>query len=280
MVRPIKTRFATTFLTLKRFHTKKANLKETFTFQKWTKGKYAKETQEKLVTSTILKTSFWNNVLYILKVVGPLVKVLRLVDGEKRLLIGYIYEAMDRAKEETATSFSNVEEKYRNSFDVIDGRWDIQFYRPLHTAGYYLNLEFYYSNPSVEKDKEVMDGLFKCIERALRRRYDARDTIDQIALRRLNLSDEDDDKENAPFERIKKYYVKGLFIKATKRASTFSKPTTKRLHLIDEDEEEKVNFNDTDEKDLDCYKSNSDQENKTNNEDEEEEEIGEDLDFD
>ncbi|KAL0452979.1 UNVERIFIED_CONTAM: hypothetical protein Slati_1276000 [Sesamum latifolium] len=97
----------------------------------------------------------------------PLVKVLRLVDGEKKPPMGYIYEAMDRAKEAIAASFSNVEEKYKKKFDIIDARWDIQLHRPLHAAGYYLNPEFYYSNPSVEQDKEVMGGLFKCIERLI-----------------------------------------------------------------------------------------------------------------
>ncbi|KAL0452973.1 UNVERIFIED_CONTAM: hypothetical protein Slati_1275400 [Sesamum latifolium] len=42
MVRPAKTRFATAFLTLKRFHTEKANLKKMFTSEKWTKSKCAK----------------------------------------------------------------------------------------------------------------------------------------------------------------------------------------------------------------------------------------------
>ena len=37
-----------------------------------------------------------------MKVVLPLVKVLRLVDGDAKPAMGYIYEAMDRAKEEIA----------------------------------------------------------------------------------------------------------------------------------------------------------------------------------
>ncbi|KAL0445751.1 UNVERIFIED_CONTAM: hypothetical protein Slati_1703000 [Sesamum latifolium] len=117
-------------------------------------------------------------------------------------------------------------------------------------------------------------------------RYDARDTIDPIALDdidesnewllgRLNLSEEDDDEENA---RV--FEDDDLTWRDVARASEH--PTPKR-HLIDEDEEEEeeeeINFDDTDEEDLDCYKSNSDRENKKTNE-EEEEEIGEDMDFD
>jgi hypothetical protein len=40
----------------------------------------------------------------IVKIVEPLVKVLRLVDGEK-LAMGYIYEAMDQAKEQIRAAY-------------------------------------------------------------------------------------------------------------------------------------------------------------------------------
>ncbi|KAF8406196.1 hypothetical protein HHK36_008277 [Tetracentron sinense] len=47
---------------------------------------------------TVLST-FWKGMVYAMKITGPLVRVLRLVDGEKRPPMGYIYEAMDKAKE-------------------------------------------------------------------------------------------------------------------------------------------------------------------------------------
>ncbi|KAK2641276.1 hypothetical protein Ddye_023039 [Dipteronia dyeriana] len=53
--------------------------------------------------------SFWNNVVYALKIVGPLIGVLRLVNGERKPTMGYIYEAMDRAKEAIARSFGGNE---------------------------------------------------------------------------------------------------------------------------------------------------------------------------
>ncbi|KAK4400266.1 hypothetical protein Sango_1132700 [Sesamum angolense] len=162
--------------------------------------------------------------------------------------MGYIYEAMDRAKEAIAASFSNTKEKYKDVFALIDARWNIQFHSLLHAAGYYLNLEFYYANSNVEQDEEVMQGymlafggLFQLLNckikildelpkykktglsgmliflqldiglqehrynRVLRRRYDARDTIDPILLDELDESNEwllgrltlDSDEENA-----------------------------------------------------------------------------------
>ncbi|KAL0461334.1 UNVERIFIED_CONTAM: hypothetical protein Slati_0021000 [Sesamum latifolium] len=167
MVRPAKTRFATAFLTLKRFHVQKENLRKMFTFERWTKSRYAREAQGKLVAGYILMPFFWNHILHIIKIAGPLVKVLRLVDGERKPPMGYIYEAMDRAKEAIAASFSNIEEKYKDVFALIDARWNVQLHRPLHATSYYLNPEFYYSNPNVEQDEEVMQGLYACIWRVV-----------------------------------------------------------------------------------------------------------------
>ncbi|KAF8405904.1 hypothetical protein HHK36_007982 [Tetracentron sinense] len=48
---------------------------------------------------TVLSTSFWKGMVYAMKITAPLVRVLRLVDGEKRPPMGYIYEAIDKAKE-------------------------------------------------------------------------------------------------------------------------------------------------------------------------------------
>ena len=40
---------------------------------------------------TILSDKFWRNVAYALKLTGPRVKVLRIVDGDKKPAMGYIY---------------------------------------------------------------------------------------------------------------------------------------------------------------------------------------------
>ncbi|XP_073024697.1 uncharacterized protein [Primulina eburnea] len=165
MVRAGKTRFATAFLTLKRFQKQKVNLRKMFTSEKWNTSRFAKEVEGKRATEIILMPSFWNHVVYAIKVGGPIIKVLRLVDGEKKPAMGYIYEAMDRAKEAIALAFNNNEEKYQKIFEIIDKRWTDQLHKPLHAAGYFLNPEFFYTNPEIEKDAEVMKGLYECVEK-------------------------------------------------------------------------------------------------------------------
>ncbi|KAA0032567.1 uncharacterized protein E6C27_scaffold43053G00270 [Cucumis melo var. makuwa] len=112
------------------------NLRKMFTSDEWKDSKWSKEQQGRRVVQTILLASFWTTIVFALKVSGPLVRV-RLVDGEKKPPMGYIYEAMDRAKETIAKSFNNNEEKYKDIFTIIDRRWELQLHRPLHAAGYY-----------------------------------------------------------------------------------------------------------------------------------------------
>ncbi|KAG6433468.1 hypothetical protein SASPL_105082 [Salvia splendens] len=70
-----------------------------FTCDEWMQNKLSKEAKGIEATKTVMKTSFWNNVVYILKIMGPLVRVLRMVDGEKKAAMGYIYEAREKTKE-------------------------------------------------------------------------------------------------------------------------------------------------------------------------------------
>ncbi|TMW99406.1 hypothetical protein EJD97_002627 [Solanum chilense] len=65
LVKPAKTRFAMAFLTLR-------------------------ETLGKEVVNLIISIHFWNDVVRALTIYIPLTKVLRLVDGEKKLPMGYI----------------------------------------------------------------------------------------------------------------------------------------------------------------------------------------------
>ncbi|RVW44200.1 hypothetical protein CK203_089453 [Vitis vinifera] len=82
---------------------------------------------------------------------------------------GYITKwAMNRAKDAIVRSFNGNEEKYKEIFNIIDKRWEIQLHRPLHAAGYFLNPEFFYDKPEIEHDAEIMSDLYKCILRLTR----------------------------------------------------------------------------------------------------------------
>ncbi|RVW15741.1 hypothetical protein CK203_075341 [Vitis vinifera] len=166
LLRPAKTLFATAFITLSRLHEQKNNLRKMFTSSDWSDSKWAKEQKGKTIANIVLMPSFWNTIVFCLKVSGPLVRVLRLVDGEKKAPMGYIYEAMNRAKDAIVRSFNGRE--YKEIFNIIDKRWEIQLHRPLDAARYFLNPEFFYDKPEIEHDAEIMSDLYKCILRLTR----------------------------------------------------------------------------------------------------------------
>ncbi|KAI3507987.1 hypothetical protein L1887_22986 [Cichorium endivia] len=161
--RPAVTRFATTFITLAQFQKQRANLRKMVCSQKWEESKWATEQKGKKVKEYFMQDTFWRNVLYSLKLTGPLVTVLRMVDGEKYPAMGYIYEAMDRAKETIRESFRHRVDEYKRAFEIIDERWDCQLHRPLHAAGHFLKPGIFYDGGEV--CEEVEQGLYNCILR-------------------------------------------------------------------------------------------------------------------
>ena len=83
---------------------------------------------------------------------------------KKKAPMGYIYEAMTRAMETIVKSFLANEEKYKDIFEIIDKRWEIQLHQPLHAVGYFLNPEVFYDKPKLKHDEAIMRQLYKCIE--------------------------------------------------------------------------------------------------------------------
>ena len=126
--------------------------------------------------------SFWNTIIFCLKISSPLVRVLRLVDGEKKAHVGYIYETMTRAKETIVKSFLGNEEKYKDIFEITDRRWEIHLHQPLHAARYFLNLKVFYDKPELEHDEAIMRQLYKCIERMIKDVDTREKAVDELSI--------------------------------------------------------------------------------------------------
>ncbi|XP_020265549.1 uncharacterized protein LOC109841094 [Asparagus officinalis] len=165
LLRPATTRFASSFLTLSSIHKQKNNLRKMFCSEKWVENKRARDPKGKAAERTVKMTNFWNNVVRVLKLTGPLVRVLKLVDNERKPTMEFIYEAMDRAKEAIAKAFGDDASKYSEVFEMIDKRWNVQLHHPLHAAGFYLNPIFFYAHPNIQADKEIMKGLWEVIQK-------------------------------------------------------------------------------------------------------------------
>ncbi|XP_059070975.1 uncharacterized protein LOC131031585 [Cryptomeria japonica] len=154
LVRPGVTRFATYFLALQTLCEQKGNLRRMFVSAEWMESGFTTQANGIAVAKYMYSTTFWESIEQIVEFSEPLVEVLRLVDGENPPM-GYVYEAMDRAKEVIKSKLENNRDKYMPLWDIIDRRWDGQMHTPLHAAGYFLNPLLFYKTDFLEIDAEV-----------------------------------------------------------------------------------------------------------------------------
>ncbi|KAL7247108.1 hypothetical protein ACSBR2_002093 [Camellia fascicularis] len=164
LTRPVVTRFGMSYLTLRRLQELKIELRAMFASEERQISPYAKKADGSIVRDILLADkNFWPSIQYCLKCTLSLVKVLRLVNRDAKLAMGYIYEAMDKAKEQILDNFKGMQRSYKPIWDIINLRWDFQLHRPLHATAYYLNPRFHYVldfNP----DYEIKKGLYETIE--------------------------------------------------------------------------------------------------------------------
>nr|GEU77047.1 zf-BED domain-containing protein [Tanacetum cinerariifolium] len=92
-------------------------------------------------------------------------KVLRMVDSDLTPAMGFIYQAIKKAKKEIISNYKDVQSRYGPIINIIDERWDNQLNRPLHVAGYFLNPRMQYS-PDFQGDlATVKANLYTCINK-------------------------------------------------------------------------------------------------------------------
>ncbi|AQK88770.1 hAT dimerization domain-containing protein / transposase-related [Zea mays] len=115
-------------------------------------------------TATVLNPRFWRGVSLCLKVFEPLVKVLRLVDGDVKPSMGYVYGELLKAKREIKEAFGNVENKYREVMAIVDKKMKDRLDSPLHVAAYMLNPYYSYNNPAIFSDSNVVEKFMQCVE--------------------------------------------------------------------------------------------------------------------
>ncbi|GKV30763.1 hypothetical protein SLEP1_g39543 [Rubroshorea leprosula] len=125
LCRPAVPRFATHFLSIQCLLKFKKELRKMFTSDAWVGSRYARSSVGKGICEIILEDKeFWSNCIVVVKISEPLVRVLRLVDNEEKPSMGYLYEAIDKAKETIKKNFNNRLSHYMPYINVIDARLD------------------------------------------------------------------------------------------------------------------------------------------------------------
>lgn len=125
-------RFATQFLQLQALLQQKQALKNMFNSEEFRKSKFEKDKKGQTFEARqiVVGNDFWSKTNDILKLFEPLVKVLRLVDGDEKPTMGFIYEAINRAKQ----SIQENSRYYSQYHEIIDKRWRFM-HSDLHSAG-------------------------------------------------------------------------------------------------------------------------------------------------
>ncbi|XP_020981387.2 uncharacterized protein LOC107492999 [Arachis duranensis] len=151
IVRPGVTHFAIVFITLKSIYDHKEDLQALMMDKYFTSHKLAKSANGKIVSSIVLDSKFWQNCVTTVKIVGPLIKLLRLVDADEKSSLRILYESIQRAKNAIKTMFRNRKAAYTPYTSILKMRWDKHLKRDLHAAAYFLNPGIFYSEDFVEK---------------------------------------------------------------------------------------------------------------------------------
>lgn len=144
LLMPSVTRFASSFTTLQNLLDHRIDLRRMFQSEIWTSTWFSKSDKGKEVENIVLNAKFWKKVLYVVRSVNPIMKVLQKVDTGQSLSMPYVYNDMYRAKLAIQSFHGDDVRKYGPFWNVIDNHWDLLGHHPLYVAAYFLNPSYRY----------------------------------------------------------------------------------------------------------------------------------------
>ncbi|XP_028800415.1 uncharacterized protein LOC114755716 [Neltuma alba] len=104
-----------------------------------------------------------NYVACVVKIVSPLIKLLRIVDSDEKPSLPYVHEGMRRAKVAIKEMFKRNKELYKPYTSIIQARWDRHLKTNLHAASYLLNPAITY-DPDCPSKSKLMMALIDVVE--------------------------------------------------------------------------------------------------------------------
>ncbi|XP_077216017.1 uncharacterized protein LOC143850677 [Tasmannia lanceolata] len=126
------TRFATNYVALQSMLNKKVGLKQLFSSSEWNDYRESKSAVGQKAEGLVSSPTFWQNCKIIVDILEPIVRVLRMVDGDKKPTMGFMYHAIELMKGAVQTTATRSFQGYHK---IIDTRWKNMLLHPLHLAG-------------------------------------------------------------------------------------------------------------------------------------------------
>ncbi|XP_019152269.1 PREDICTED: uncharacterized protein LOC109149078 [Ipomoea nil] len=164
IIRPGVTRFASAFLTLQSLLAKKIELKAMFSSNEWEECKFANTIKGKASYATVTNTSFWQGVTLCLNVFAPLVKVLRIVDQDKKPSMGFVYGELMQAKEDIKKALNEVVRNYEPIIKIVEEKMSNRLDSPLHLMAFMLNPYYHFKDPRLHLNVNVSLGCIEFLE--------------------------------------------------------------------------------------------------------------------
>ncbi|XP_004966349.1 uncharacterized protein LOC101752579 [Setaria italica] len=183
------------FDTLEKLVSWRENLVEMFNSADWVSSDLASTNLSMGICEVVqMENAFWSAAAHVLKVTGPLIRVLYKLEDDK-CPVSVLYDAMDNAKEEIKQNLGDEHDSY---WQMIDHIWDDYLHSPVHAAGYFLNPAIFYT-VRFRNDAEISSGITTCILRAAKSHYDALLVAEQmdVYLRKSGQFDSDPAIEEA-----------------------------------------------------------------------------------
>ncbi|WOH13928.1 hypothetical protein DCAR_0933441 [Daucus carota subsp. sativus] len=122
IVRSGVTRSASSFLTLESMLEKQESLKYIFMSGEWSGCRWATQPKGMEAYNTIVSQFFWTNLSFCVEIFKPLVKLLRLVAGNLRSSMGFIYSELKNTKKQVIRICKEVKEIYIPIMYIIDSK--------------------------------------------------------------------------------------------------------------------------------------------------------------
>ncbi|XP_024006640.1 uncharacterized protein LOC112083140 [Eutrema salsugineum] len=165
IIRPGETRFATTFIALQSLYEHKGDLQALVISTDSEFKQLFKTAKAKKVKTIVLNERMWTDCLIIVKIMPPIIRLLRICDADEKPSLPYVYEGMYRARLGIKNMFQKKDVLYKPYTTIIDQRWDRMLRNDLHAATYYLNPAFMYEKNTFCENPEIPRGLLNLFEK-------------------------------------------------------------------------------------------------------------------
>lgn len=103
--------------------------------------------------SITLENKLWEDCLMIVKIVAPIVRLLRIVDSHKKPSLGYVYDGMHMTRKGIKNIFLDKKRLCKPYIDIIKERCDKYLRLNIHASTYFLNPTFIYEEGLCQKSR-------------------------------------------------------------------------------------------------------------------------------